>query len=298
MQLKEMENQTVVTAFIFLGFSNHLELQGLVISLVFWIIYLITLLGNAFILTVIRVNPALHTPIYYFLHNFSFLDICYSSTTILVTLVKFFQEKKTISYERPISQIFFVGVLLSAVTYDCYVAICHLLQYLPLVSLMVCVYLLTGIWLCGLENSVTHTVLAATLTLCGPNQTRHFLCDIPFFLELSCSDTFLKQSVLHVASAAIGLSPCLFTVVSYTLNISAILRIPSAQDRSNAFSSCASHLSMVVVFFGMTSFNYDRPREGYNLDMDILVPVLRNKETQGALRNLAGEGGLSRNISE
>lgn len=106
-----MENQTVVTAFIFLGFSNHLELQGLVISLVFWIIYLITLLGNAFILTVIRVNPALHTPIYYFLHNFSFLDICYSSTTILVTLVKFFQEKKTISYERPISQIFFVACL-------------------------------------------------------------------------------------------------------------------------------------------------------------------------------------------
>ncbi|XP_027952681.1 LOW QUALITY PROTEIN: olfactory receptor 5V1-like [Eumetopias jubatus] len=314
----EMNNQTDVTEFIFLGFSNHPKLQGL-FFLVFLIIYLTTLLGNMLILTATRISLALHTPMYYFLSNLSFLDICYTSTTIPVMLVNFFREKKTISYEGCLSQIFFLVtcagtecVLLAAMAYDRLVAICHPLRYPVLMSVKVCVFLVTGSWLCGLVNSVTHTVLAATLTLCGPNQINHFLCDIPLLLKLSCSDTSLNESVLHVASATIGLSPCLFTGVSYILIISAILRIPSAQGRSKAFSTCASHLTVVVVFYGMASFNYDRPREGYSLDMDILVSVffsvitpmfnpiiysLRNKEVKGALRKLARKCGFSNEIS-
>lgn len=159
-------------------------------------------------------------------------------------------------------------------TPDCYVAICHPLQYPVLMNVKVCVCLATGSWLCGLVNSVTYTVLAATLILCGPNKISHFLCDIPLLLKLSCSDTCLGESVLHVASATIGLNPYLFTAVSYILIISAILRISSAQGRSKAFSTCAPHLTMVVVFYGMADFNYDRPRVGYSLDMDILVSVL------------------------
>uniref|UniRef100_A0A452TYX4 Olfactory receptor n=1 Tax=Ursus maritimus TaxID=29073 RepID=A0A452TYX4_URSMA len=295
----EMNNQTDVTEFIFLGFSNHPKLQGL-FFLVFLIIYLTTLLGNMFIMTATRISLALHTPMYYFLSNLSFLDICYTSTTIPVMLVNFFREKKTISYEGCLSQIFFLVtcagtecVLLAAMAYDRYVAICHPLQYPVLMSVKVCVFLVSGSWLCGLVNSVTHTVLAATLTLCGPNQISHFLCDIPLLLKLSCSDTSLNDSMLHVASATIGLSPCLFTGV-----------IPSAQGRSKAFSTCASHLTVVVIFFGTANFNYDRTNIGYNLDMDILVSVffcvitpmfnpiiysLRNKEVKGALRKLARE---------
>ncbi|KAF0887214.1 OR5V1 protein, partial [Crocuta crocuta] len=245
----EMNNQTDVTEFIFLGFSNHPKLQGL-FFLLFLLIYLTTLLGNMLIITATRISPALHTPMYYFLSNLSFLDICYTSTTIPVMLVNFFREKKTISYEGCLSQIFFLVtcagtecVLLATMAYDRYVAICHPLQYPVLMHVKVCVFLVTGSWLCGLVNSVTHTMLAATLTLCGPNQISHFLCDIPLLLKLSCSDTSLNESVLHVASATIGLSPCLFTGVSYILIISSILRIPSAQGRSKAFSTCASHLT-------------------------------------------------------
>ena len=276
----EMNNQTDVTEFIFLGFSNHPCLQSL-FFLVFLVIYLTTLLGNTLIIMATRVSPALHIPMHYFLSNLSFLDICYSSTTIPGMLVNFFQEKKTISYEGCLSQIFFLvtcagteGVLLAAMAYDRYVAICHPLQYPLLMSVKVCVCLVSGSWLCGLENSMAHTVLATTLTLCGPNQISHFLCDIPFLLKLSCSDTSLNEFMLHVASATIGLSACLFTAVSYMLIISAILRIPSVQGRSKAFSTCASHLTVVVIFFGTANFNYDRPNVGYNLDMDILVSAL------------------------
>uniref|UniRef100_A0A8C2LW58 Olfactory receptor n=1 Tax=Cricetulus griseus TaxID=10029 RepID=A0A8C2LW58_CRIGR len=302
-----MSNQTHITEFIFLGFSNHSSLRGF-FFLIFLAIYLTTLLGNTLIMLATRISPALHTPMYYFLSNLSFLDICYTSTTIPVMLVNFFREKKTISYEGCLSQIFFFvtcagteGVLLAAMAYDRYVAICRPLQYPVLMSVKVCVCLVTGSWLCGLVNSVTHTTLTATLTLCGPNQISHFLCDIPLLLKLSCSDTSVNESVLHVASATIGLSPCLFTAGSYVLIISAILRIPSAQGRKKAFSTCASHLTVVVVFFGTANFNYDRPREGYSLDMDILVSVLfcvvtpmlnpiiyslRNKEVKGVLRKL------------
>ncbi|MBZ3875394.1 Olfactory receptor 5V1 [Sciurus carolinensis] len=306
----EMNNQTFVNEFIFLGFSNHSNLQGL-FFLIFLVIYLTTLLGNILIIIATRVSPALHTPMYFFLSNLSFLDICYTSTTIPVLLVNFFREKKTISYDGCLSQIFFFvtsagteGVLLAAMAYDRYVAICRPLQYPVLMSMKVSVCLVAGSWLCGLVNSATHTVLATMLTLCGPNQISHFLCDIPLLLKLSCSDTSVNESVLHVASATIGLSPCLFTAGSYTLIISAILRIPSAQGKRKAFSTCASHLTVVVVFYGTANFNYDRPREGYSLDMDILVSVLfcvvtpmlnpiiyslRNKDVKGALWKLTGK---------
>ncbi|XP_072494597.1 olfactory receptor 5V1-like [Notamacropus eugenii] len=305
--IKERGNQTVVTEFIFLGFSNHPQLQGL-FFLIFLIVYLVTLLGNLLILTAIRINPVLHTPMYYFLSNLSFMDICYTSTTIPIMLVNFFREKKTITYEGCLSQVFFLitfagaeCVLLAAMAYDRFIAICHPLRYPVLMSKRVCAYLAAGSWLCGIVNSLTHTVLMATLTLCGPNQISHFLCDIPLILKLSCSDTSANEAAVYVTSAIFGLSPCLFTAISYMLIISAILKIQSTQGRKKAFSTCASHLTVVVLYYGTINFNYDRPRSGYSLDMVILVSVLfcivtpmlnpiiyslRNKEVKGALRKL------------
>nr|AAI08951.1 Olfr1402 protein [Mus musculus] len=310
----EMTNHTRVTEFIFLGFSNHPNLQG-VFFLIFLAIYLTTLLGNTLMIVATRVSPALHTPMYYFLSNLSFLDICYTSSTIPVMLVNFFREKKTISYEGCLSQIFFFVscagtecVLLAAMAYDRYVAVCHPLRYPVLMSTRVCISLVIGSWLCGLVNSMSHTVLTSTLTLCGPNQISHFLCDVPLLLKLACSDTSINEFALHVSSATVGLSPCLFTAGSYILIISAILRIPSTQGKRKAFSTCTSHLTVVVVFFGTANFNYVRPKEGYSLDMGILVSVLycvvtplfnpiiyslRNKEVKGALRKLTGVPSLT-----
>ncbi|XP_072494599.1 olfactory receptor 5V1-like [Notamacropus eugenii] len=311
--IKEMGNQTVVTEFIFLGFSNHPELQGL-FFLVFLVVYLVTLLGNLLILTAIRINTVFHTPMYYFLSNLSFLDICYTSTTVPTILMNFFQEKKTITYEGCMSQLFFLVtfagsecVLLDAMVYDRFIAICHPLRYPVLMSKRICAYLASGSWLCGLVNSLTHTSLTTTLTLCGPNQISHFLCDIPLLLKLSCSDTSVNEVALYVSSATFGLSPCLFTAVSYILIISAILKIQSTQGRKKAFSTCASHLTVVLIYYGTINFNYDRPSAGYTLDVDILASVLfcivtpmlnpiiyslRNKEVKGALKKLC-EGYIS-----
>ncbi|XP_020854597.1 olfactory receptor 5V1-like [Phascolarctos cinereus] len=316
--IKERRNQTVVTEFIFLGFSNHPELQGL-FFLIFLVVYLVTLLGNLLILTAIRINPVLHTPMYYFLSNLSFLDICYTSTTVPIMLVNFFREKKTITYEGCLSQIFFLVtfagsecVLLAAMAYDRFIAICHPLHYPVLMRKTVCACLAAGSWLCGVVNSLTHTGLMATLTLCGPNQISHFLCDIPLLLKLSCSDTSANEIAVYVTSVIFGLSPCLFTAVSYMLIISAILKIQSAQGRKKAFSTCASHLTVVVIYYGTINFNYDRPRSGYSLDMVILVSVLfciitpmlnpiiyslRNKEVKVALRKLCERYILSSNSS-
>ncbi|XP_074046186.1 olfactory receptor 5V1-like [Macrotis lagotis] len=311
------KNQTI-TELIFLGFSNHPELQG-VFFLIFLVVYLITVLGNLLILIAIRINPVLHTPMYYFLSNLSFLDICYTSTTVPIMLVNFFREKKTISYEGCLSQLFFLvtcagteGVLLATMAYDRFVAICHPLHYPVLMSKRLCAYLGAGSWLCGLANSLIHTGLTTTLTLCSSNEISHFLCDIPLLLKLSCSDTSINEVTLYVASATIGLSPCLFTAVSYMLIISAILKIQSAQGRGKAFSTCASHLTVVVIFFGTAIFNYDRPSSGYSLDGDILVSVLfcivtpmlnpiiyslRNKEVKRAIKKLAG-GCMSSGFSK
>ncbi|KAB1260949.1 Olfactory receptor 5V1 [Camelus dromedarius] len=241
------------------------------------------------IITATKISSALHTPTYHFLSNLSFLDICYASTTSPVMLGNFFREKTTISYEGCLSQIFFLvtcagteGVLLAAMAYDRYLAICHPLQYPVLLSVKVYVFLVIGSWLCGLVNSVTHTVLAATLTLCGPNKISYFLCDIPMLLKLSCSDTSLNESVLHVARQEQGLL---------------CLCIPP---------HCGGGL------YGTANFNYDRPREGYSLDVDILVSVLfcvmtpmlnpiiyslRNKEVKCALKKLSGRSGFPGNIS-
>ncbi|XP_074046446.1 olfactory receptor 5V1-like [Macrotis lagotis] len=305
--IKERGNQTIVTEFLFLGFSNHSELQGL-FFLIFLILYLITLLGNFLILTAIRINPVLHTPMYYFLSNLSFLDICYTSTTVPIMLVNFFREKKTISYEGCLSQLFFLvtfagseSVLLAAMAYDRFIAICYPLRYPILMSNRVCAYLAAGTWLCGLVNSLTHTGLIAALTLCGPNQISHFLCDIPLLLKLSCSDTSVIEVALYVSCAIIGLSPCLFTAVSYMLIISAILKIQSTQGRQKAFSTCASHLTVVVIYYGTGNLNYNHPSSSYSLDVDILITVLyciitpmfnpiiyslRNKEVKVALKKL------------
>ncbi|XP_006124415.2 olfactory receptor 2G3-like [Pelodiscus sinensis] len=302
-----MGNQTLITEFVFLGFSNHPNLQ-ILFFLVFLVIYTITLLGNMLILTLVRNDPTLHTPMYFFLSNLSFLDICYISTTVPVMLVNFFQHRKTISYSGCMAQLFFLitcagteCVLLAVMAYDRYVAICKPLSYSSIMNTRLCVQLAGFAWLCGLVNSLVHTLLTSAIVMYKSNQLSHFFCDVPLLLKLSCSDTFVNEAVLHLASALIGLSPCLFTVVSYGYIISAILKIRSAKGRFKAFSTCTSHLIVVIIFYATSNFNYNRPSSGYSLDIDTLVsslycivtpmlnPViysLRNKEVKGAFKKM------------
>uniref|UniRef100_A0A8D0H664 Olfactory receptor n=1 Tax=Sphenodon punctatus TaxID=8508 RepID=A0A8D0H664_SPHPU len=307
-----MENQSSIEEFIFLGFSNHPDLQ-ILFFLVFLAIYTITLVGNMLILTLTRNDPGLQTPMYFFLSNLSFLDICYTSTTVPVMMANFFRPRKTISRAGCIAQLFFLitcagteCVLLAVMAYDRYVAICRPLHYTTIMSKRVCVQLAGFSWLCGLTNSLAHTLLASSLTICKSNQLSHFFCDVPLLLKLSCSETYVNEIVLHLASALIGLSPCLFTVVSYSHIICTILKIKSAKGRSKAFSTCASHLIVVVIFYGTANLNYNRSSSGYSLDIDTLVsslfcivtPMLnpliyslRNKEVKAALLRMARNAG-------
>ena len=313
MTLFEMNNQTEVTEFIFLGFSNHPKLQGL-LFLIFLVIYPTTLLGNTLIIMATRIGPALRTPMYYFLSNLSFLDVCYTSTTIPVLLMNFFLEKKTISYEGCLSQIFFLvtcagteGVLLAAMAYDRYLAICHPCQYSVLMSVKVCAFLVTGSWLCGLVNSVTHTVLAATLTLCGPNQISHFLCDIPLLLKLSCSDTSLYEMLMYLCCVLMLLIPVIVISSSYTFILLTIHRMNSAEGWKKALNTCSSHMMVITLFYGTSTYNYMLPSSYHTPENDMVVSVfytiitpvlnpliysIRNKDVTGALKKMLSVGSI------
>ncbi|EMP34790.1 Olfactory receptor 5V1 [Chelonia mydas] len=232
-----------------------------------------------------------------------FTDICYTSATVPVMLINFFRCRKTISYAGCMAQLFFLitcagteCILLAVMAYDRYVAICKPLRYPSIMSKRLCVQLAGFSWLCGLVNSLVHTLLTSAVVICKSDQLSHFFCDVPLLLKLSCSETSVNEAMLHLASALIGLSPCLFTVVSYGHIISTILKIRSAKGRFKAFSTCTSHLIVVVIFYGTSNFNYNRPSSGYSLDIDTLVsslycivtptlnPVIysfRNKEEQG-----------------
>ncbi|XP_062999530.1 olfactory receptor 5V1-like [Elgaria multicarinata webbii] len=303
-----LQNQTHIQEFILLGFSNHPELQTF-FFLVFSIIYMLTLIGNLVILLLIMADSHLHTPMYFLLGNLSFIDLCYMTSTVPQMLANFLRDRKAISYAGCMVQIFSliscVGsecFLLAAMAYDRFVAICHPLLYMVIMNRKVCLQMVAGSWLGGLLNSLVHTLLTSTLSFCGPKEIRHFMCDVPPLLELSCTDPALNNIVLHAASVFIGISPCVFIIVSYVFIALAILRIRSAEGRHRAFSTCTSHLTVVITFFGTALFNYNRPNAGYSLDVDTLVSTLycivtpmlnpiiyslRNQDVKAALQKLA-----------
>ncbi|XP_061496257.1 olfactory receptor 5V1-like [Rhineura floridana] len=302
-------NQTAVTEFFFLGFSGVHKGQAF-LFLLFLVIYLITLVGNSVIFTLIQLDSRLHTPMYYFLSHLSCLDICYSSVTVPKILVNFLRERHTISYNQCMAQMFFLMTfagtecaLLAVMAYDRYTAICQPLHYAHLMSRTVRVPLATTSWIWGLLDSVIHTALATNLAFCGANQIDHIFCDVPPLLKIACSDTYINEMALHTASVIWGLSPFLLVVISYIYILLAILRIRSNTGRRKAFSTCAAHLTVVIIYFGMINLNYNRSSAGYSLEIDTLISILycvitpmlnpliyslRNKEVKEALRKVLG----------
>nr|XP_003421892.1 olfactory receptor 5V1-like [Loxodonta africana] len=276
----ERENQTALFEFIILGFSNLNELQFLLFT-IFLVTYIYTLGGNIFLILVTMIDTHLHIPMYFFLENLAFIDICYSTTNVPQMMVHLLSEKKSISYGCCIAQlfafIFFVGsesLLLAAMAYDRYVAICKPLRYSVIMDKAMYSQLAALSWAGGFLNSVVHTVLTFRLPFCGNNQINYFFCDIPPLLILSCGDTSINELVLFSAGVFFGWTPFLCITVSYLYIISTILRISSSEGRQKAFSTCASHLVIVLLYYGSGIFTYARPISAYSLEKDRLISVL------------------------
>nr|XP_034984080.1 olfactory receptor 1086-like [Zootoca vivipara] len=305
----EVRNQTQVEEFIFLGFSGVPHGQ-IYLFVVFLAIYLVTVLGNTTIVTLIQLDTRLHSPMYFFLSHLSCMDVCYSTVTVPKILTNFLRQRHTISYNQCMAQMFFLMTfagsecaLLAVMAYDRYAAICQPLHYSSLMSSQVRIPLAIASWIWGFLDSAIHTTLATHLSFCGANQIDHIFCDVPPILKIACSDTYVNEITLHLASIFMGLSPFLLILLSYIYILSAILQIRSNTGRRKAFSTCAAHMIVVTVYFGMANVNYNRPSAGYSLEIDTLVSTLyciitpmlnpliyslRNKEVKEALRKVLG----------
>nr|XP_020647964.1 olfactory receptor 2G3-like [Pogona vitticeps] len=298
-------NKTFVTEFVFLGFSSQPKVQVL-LFVAFLTCYLLTMFGNIAIISVIRADPQLHTPMYFFLINLSLLDIYYISTNVPQMLMNLVTRRRTISFWGCVIQMYFslaFGMtecfLLGVMAYDRYVAICQPLHYAATMNWEMCFWLAAICWSSGLLSSMTINVFTFQLPFCGPNTLNHYFCEVPAVLSLACTDTSFIEMIVFVFSIVIVFIPFLLIMVSYTLIFFAVLQRQSAQGRTKAFSTCASHLIVVTIFYGTAIFMYMRPKLKYSQDrgkvtalfytiiMPMLNPLiysLRNKDVKDVLR--------------
>ncbi|XP_051476785.1 olfactory receptor 1019-like [Apus apus] len=303
-------NETTVDEFLLLGITDVWELQ-VVFFVLFLLICVTSLMGNLGMIMLIRLDSRLHTPMYFFLCHLSLVDLGNSSAVAPKMLVSFFEERKAISLPGCAAQMYFCGVciitecyLLAAMAYDRYVAICHPLLYVTTMSPRVCVHLAVGSYLMASVSQLVLVSSVFSLPFCGPHLLNHFFCDIPPLLKLSCSSTTANERLLFAVAAFIALNTLAFIVVSYGYILTTVLRIPSSEGRHRAFSTCASHLTSVSVFYGTMVFMYLRPTSAYSLDQDkgvsvvytMVIPMLnpliyslRNKEVKDACRRLRGK---------
>lgn len=294
-----------VTEFVFLGLSSQPKTQ-LILFIMFSFFYLLTVAGNVVIITVIQIEPHLQTPMYFFLTNLSFLDICYVSTNVPQMLSNMVGKKKTISFSGCATQMYFSlsfgmieCVLLGIMAYDRYVAICHPLHYTVIMNRSTCVQLAAISWSSSFLSSMIINVLTLSLPYCGPNVLNHFFCEVPSVLRLACTDTSFTEMVIFIFSIVIVFIPFLLIVGSYAQILLSVLRMRTASGRHKALSTCASHLTVVALFYGTAIFMYMRPqskssRAGgkiiavfYTVITPMFNPLiysLRNQDVKGALR--------------
>ncbi|ELK02927.1 Olfactory receptor 10T2 [Pteropus alecto] len=303
---KQWENDTrLVTEFVLVGFSNLPDLRTTLFTL-FFLTYLVTLSGNVTIITIIHVDRTLHTPMYCFLAALSLSETCYTLVIIPNMLAHLLMESQAISIAGCRAQMFFfLGLgcshcfLLTLMGYDRYVAICYPLRYLVIMRPTVCFCLGALVFCSGFSVAVIETTMIFSSAFCGRDRVEHFFCDIAPVLKLSCSESAGKALVIFFLSILVVLVSFLLILLSYAFIVAAILKIPSAAGRRKAFSTCAAHLTVVIVHFGCASIIYLRPRSGGNPDEDRLVAVfytvvtpllnpvvytLRNREVRVALR--------------
>ncbi|XP_074153488.1 olfactory receptor 6X1 [Sminthopsis crassicaudata] len=299
-----MRNGTVVTEFILLGFP---DIHGMQVPLfiVIFLIYILTIFGNGLIIAIVWAEPKLQTPMYFFLSNLSFLEIWYTTTVIPKLLETFVVERTIICVPCCLLQAFFhffLGttefLILTAMSFDRYLAICKPLHYSTLMTSSLCLQLALSSWMIGFTIVFCQTILLFQLPFCGNNIINHFYCDIGPILKMACADTSLLEFLGLLATILIIPGSLVFTVISYICIVSTILKIPSATGRQKAFSTCASHLTVVSLLYGAVLFMYLRPTTHSSFKLNkvvsvlntILTPLLnpfiytiRNKEVKGAL---------------
>ncbi|XP_062053934.1 olfactory receptor 10AG1-like [Lepus europaeus] len=310
MKYKEVnaeDNVTIGMQFVLLGFSDLPNLQGL-LSAVFSIIYVIILTGNSLIIIITSLDIALQKPMYFFLQNFSSLEICYVSVTLPRILFNLWTQDRSISVLDCATQMCFFLMfgtaecfLLAVMSYDRYVAICNPLHYPLVMNHKMCVQLAVGSWVSGIPVQIGQTWQIFSLHFCNSNLINHFFCDIPPILKLACGDTSVHEVSVYAVVMLVAAVPFMLILASYSKIISTILRLPTATGRAKAFSTCSSHLLVVVLFFGSGTITYLRPKSNHSAGTDkllslfytIVTPMfnpmiysLRNKDVMAALRKL------------
>ncbi|KAM9714969.1 olfactory receptor 11G2-like [Dama dama] len=307
MNVSSRETTHSVTHFILLGFPSSPEMQRLYFGL-FSAAYILTLMGNTAIVCAVRWDQRLHTPVYIFLGNFSFLEICYVTTTVPNMLAHFLSSSKSISFVGCFAQFYFFfsfgcdeGFYLCIMAFDRYLAICHPLHYPCIMTKDLYTGLVIFGWSGGFILFVTPVVLISRLPFCNPNIIDHFICDPVPLMMLSCSEDTTTQLIYSTFNAVFMIGTFLFILCSYALVILAVVRLPSAASKRKAFSTCASHLAVVILFFGSVMVMYVSPGSGHpvkeqkivTLFYAVITPLcnpliysLRNNEMKAALRKV------------
>ncbi|XP_008562390.1 PREDICTED: olfactory receptor-like protein OLF3 [Galeopterus variegatus] len=306
----EPDNQTWVREFILLGLSSDWDTQ-VSLFVLFLVMYLMTVLGNFLIILLIRLDIRLHTPMYFFLTNLSFVDVSYATSIVPQLLVHFLAEHKVIPFVSCAAQLFFslaLGgiefVLLAVMAYDRYVAVCDPLRYSVIMHGGLCARLAITSWVSGSINSLMQTVITFQLPMCTKKYIDHISCELLAMVRLACVDTSSNEVAIMVSSIILLMTPFCLVLLSYIRIISTILKIQFTEGRKKAFHTCASHLTVVALCYGMAIFTYIQPHSGpsvlqeklisvfYAVMMPMLNPMiysLRNKEVKGAWQKLLGK---------
>ncbi|MBZ3888806.1 Olfactory receptor 9I1 [Sciurus carolinensis] len=306
-------NLTTVAEFILTGFTGHPNLET-PLFLLFLSFYLVTLLGNLGMVVLIQVDVQLHTPMYFFLSHLSLIDACYSSVITPQILATLATGKMVISYGRCAAQFFFFTIcastecfLLAVMAYDRCVAISNPLLYAVTMNPRICWSLVLGAYVCGMSGAILRTTCTFSLSFCE-DQINFFFCDLPPLLKLACGDTMNAEIIIVFFGNFVILANALAILISYLLIIKAVLRVKSAGGRAKTFSTCASHLTAVALFFGTLIFMYIRSGSGKSLEEDKVVSVfytvvipmlnpliysLRNKDVKAAFRKVTSRFQVS-----
>ncbi|XP_053218568.1 olfactory receptor 12D1-like [Podarcis raffonei] len=306
-----MENQTNVNNFILMGLTN-VPGRKTFFFIIFLFVYFVIMVGNAIILLIALIEPRLHIPMYFFLGNLSCLDICYSTVTVPKMLTGFLFGYQKISFIGCMTQLHFFhflgsseALLLGVMAYDRYVAICNPLRYTVIMNKKTCLFLAMATWTTGFLHALMHTIMTSRVHFCGPNIVQHFFCDIKPLLRLACCSTILNLQLLNIVTGLIVVLPFLLTFLSYTYILSFLfLKVKSKESRAKAFSTCASHITVVTLFYAGAILTYVPPSSGESLKQEIMVtlmytvvtPVLnpliytlRNQEVKTAIKKLINQ---------
>nr|XP_010600647.1 olfactory receptor 7G2-like [Loxodonta africana] len=303
----EPRNQTGVSEFLLLALTEDPKVQPLLFSL-FLSIYLVTVLGNLLIILAVSSDPHLHTPMYFFLSNLSFTDICFSTTTIPKMLVNLQAQNQSITYAGCLTQACFVLIfgslesfLLSVMAYDRYVAICHPLRYTAIINPRLCGLLILVSLLVSIVDALLHSLMLLQLSFCTDLEIPYFFCEVVQVIRVACSETLINNIILCFTASILGALPFSGIIFSYTQIVSSILRIPSAGGKYKAFSTCGSHLSVVSLFYGTTLGAYmsttfthsSRKTAVASMLYAVVTPMmnpfiysLRNRDMKGAFRSI------------